>query len=123
MDESAAKPFQSLPSQPAFALIACQRTGTHLLREIVNSNPDIALVPEPFSVCPEAIYWHNFVRTLPDGDYPPQYPADAIALMDKYLLRLREDVAENDERYGGPKRASTAIGLDIKYNQLRCFGP
>jgi hypothetical protein len=106
-----------------FALIACQRSGTHLLREILNSNPCIALLAEPFSRQPQSVYWLNFVRTLPENQYPPLLPEDATALLDQYLQVIQRDVQENRCWYGGSKVPLKALGLDVKYNQLKCVTP
>jgi hypothetical protein len=107
----------------AFALIACQRSGTQLLREVINSNPQVALLAEPFSVYPRGVYWNNFVQRLPQGEYPPRLPVDAMALLDRYLEAIHDDIRDNDECYGGPKARDRAAGLDIKYNQLRYVRP
>ena len=111
------------PTVPLFALIACQRTGTQLLREILNSNPAIALLAEPFSASPELVYWQSFVRTLPTNAFPPQSAIDALALLDRYVALVRQSVDENCEWYGGPKTEWRAVGLDVKYNQLKCISP
>jgi hypothetical protein len=108
---------------PVFALVACQRTGTQVLREVLNTSPAVALLAEPFSVGPEPIYWQNFVRTLPSSDFPPQYASDALALLDRYVALIRQDVDKTYEWYGGPKSRLRAVGLDVKYNQLRCANP
>ncbi|MEX0641050.1 MAG: hypothetical protein WD468_00035 [Pirellulales bacterium] len=106
-----------------FALIACQRTGTHLLREILNSNPCIALLAEPFSRNPKPIYWLNYVQNLPEDQYPPLLPSDATILLDDYMQAIRKDVQVNRRWYGGTKFPLRALGLDVKYNQLKCFSP
>jgi len=113
-----------LPSTvPVFALVACQRTGTQLLREILNSSSAIALLAEPFSASPEPVYWQNFVRTLPSSEFPPQSAGDALALVDRYVALIRRDVDRTCEWYGGSKSQLRAVGLDVKYNQLRCANP
>jgi hypothetical protein len=106
-----------------FALVACQRSGSHLLREILNSNPAIALLSEPFSRDPEPANWHNFAATLPPHEYPPPLPADAAALLDRYVDLIQRDVDDNSDWYGGRKSSRRMIGLDVKYNQLRSIGP
>jgi hypothetical protein len=117
--------FVVVPRRPvqSFALIACQRSGTQLLREVLNTNPQVALLAEPFSIDPQPVYWNNFVRGLPAADYPPRLPADAMAVLDKYLAGIYADVSCNDDWYGGPKVAERAIGLDVKYNQIRFVRP
>ncbi len=106
-----------------FAVVGCQRTGTQLLREVLNSNNRLALVAEPFTPYPAPIFWHNCVRQLPPEKYPTQTVSDAQALLDRYMSVLHRDVYSNSESYGTPKRKLTALGLDVKYNQLRCAGP
>jgi LPS sulfotransferase NodH len=106
-----------------FALIACQRSGTHFLREILNSNPCIALLAEPFSRFNRSVYWHNYSRSLPEDQYPPQHMDAAMALVDRYMEAILDDVQENSVWYGGPKSPVKALGLDVKYNQLKCVTP
>jgi hypothetical protein len=125
---STAKPTTSdlhrpLACQSFFALIACQRSGTHLLREILNSNSGIALLAEPFTPYPKPVYWQNYVKTLPEHEYPPQTSDDAMLLLDQYLQWIQQDVHENSDWYWGPKPQLITIGLDVKYNQLQCVTP
>jgi hypothetical protein len=117
------KLFQPISDASTFALIACQRTGTHLLREILNTNPAIAVMAEVFSHFPRPVYWHNYVRTLPEGRYPAESPAEAMLLLDEYTKIIQQDVCEHSEWYGGPKPKLKCIGLDVKYNQLSCAAP
>ncbi len=104
-----------------FALIGCQRTGTHLLREIVNSNPHVALMVETFSLTPKRMYWCNFLRTLPKSRFPPLTPEIAMDVFDEHVRRIRRDVQIEPEWYGGSKPDLKALGLDVKYNQLKNF--
>jgi hypothetical protein len=107
----------------AFAVIACQRSGTHLLREILNSHPQLALLAEPFSPSPKPIYWTTYVRGLADDQYPPKLAADSMALLDQYIEVIHQDVDESPDWYGGEKSSSRFVGLDVKYNQLHCVRP
>ena len=102
-----------------FAFIGCQRSGTHLLREIINSSPYIALMVETFSPTRKSIYWCNYVHRLGKHEFPPLTPYAAMKVFDKYLRRIARDVHIEHEWYGGPKPRLKALGLDIKYNQLK----
>ncbi len=123
-DAAGVHDLAALPSTvPVFALVACQRTGTQVLREVLNTSPAVALLAEPFSVGPEPVYWQNFVRTLPASEFPPRSASDALAILDSYVALIRQDVGRNCEWYGGPKSQLRAIGLDVKYNQVKCANP
>jgi hypothetical protein len=102
-----------------FVLIACQRAGAHLFTEIVNSNPFVALAAEPFSPLPKPVSWANYVRTLPRKQYPPLLPDDAMTLLDEHMNLIHRDVYLDRDSYGGRKARLRALGLDVKYNQLR----
>jgi LPS sulfotransferase NodH len=117
-------PFASKPSllakpQSHFALIACQRSGTHLLREIISSSPYIALLKETFSPSPKSVYWCNFVHRLAKDQFPPVTPEAAMKVFDKHMRRIARDVHIEHEWYGGPKPCLKSLGLDIKYHQLK----
>jgi hypothetical protein len=103
-----------------FSLVACQRSGTHLLREMLNSSPWIALAAEPFSPGANPMLWQNYVRTLSPENYPPPTFIDARALLDRYMHLIENDIEQNSDWYGGPKPQLKAIGLDVKYDQLKC---
>ena len=47
-----------------FAVIGAQRTGTNLLREILNTNDQIAMLGEVLSPSPAPAHWDNFCRGL-----------------------------------------------------------
>jgi hypothetical protein len=68
-----------------FATIGCQRSGTHLFREIVNSNSHVALLSEPFSRYPKSVQWCHYVHGLAASQFPPLYPLDALLLLDEYM--------------------------------------
>jgi hypothetical protein len=91
------------------------------LREILNTNEHIAMLGEVFTPNPAPAHWDNFVRLLPPGTLPPANHADARQLLDRYFdfvnYRIRNHWA------GGAKSRSRAIGVDIKYNQLRRISP
>ena len=73
-----------------FALVGIQRSGTNLLREVLNTNPRIALLAEVLlshHALPTS--WHYFVRGLGTRSVPPSSESDAIVLryaMDFLLL-------------------------------------
>lgn len=48
-------------------------------------------------------------------------PEIAIEVFDEHMLRIRRDVQIEPEWYGGRKPDLKALGLDVKYNQLKCF--
>lgn len=103
-----------------FALVGSQRCGTNFLRELMNTNQQTVvhgeiLMPYPLPNC-----WHNYVRTMVNRAMPPVYAKDAIDLVDDYLVYLREDVKRG---YPGKLGVLSAVGLDIKYNQLRFIAP
>jgi hypothetical protein len=102
-----------------FALIACQRAGAHLFADIVNSHPCVAFFAEPFTRLPKWTHWCNYVRTLPPDRFPALFAKDAMDLLDQYVQAIRCDVDQDVEAYGGYKLPLRAIGLDVKYNQLR----
>lgn len=106
-----------------FALIACQRTGTQLLRQVLNTNPFVALLAEPFSVYPDPIPWCNFIRELPASEYPATNNEGAANHIDRYLRAVQHDTRCRPEVYGGYKSWLTVVGLDIKYNQLKSANP
>jgi hypothetical protein len=114
---------QPIKPDTVFAVIACQRNGTHLLRHILNSSPAIAVLGETLSHAEYFMCWHNFVRNLPDGYYPPHSRTQAMMLVDHYLHEIERDVARNSDCYGGQKPRLKWVGLDIKYEHIRCVEP
>lgn len=107
----------------AFAMIASQRSGTQLLREILNSNPHVAIIAEPYSPNAHPATWHKFIQTRPNDQVPSLAYGDTAALLDKYIQSVQHYVYDNNDRFGGPKKSQLLIGLDIKYNQIKCCGP
>jgi hypothetical protein len=100
-------------------MIASQRSGTHLLREIISSSPYVALLREAFSPSPKAVYWCNFVHRLAKDEFPALTPDVAMKVFDKHMRRIARDVSIEHEWYGGPKPCLKWLGLDIKYHQLK----
>src|SRR5438445_4112984 len=103
-----------------FVVVGAQRTGTNILREILNTNDEIAMLGEVFLASGAPAHWDNFLR-LRVGRFPPAKAADAEALLDEYFAfveyRIRRHWA------GNAKSECRAIGVDIKYDQLRRVTP
>ncbi len=78
---------------------------------------------ETFSLPPKPLYWHNYLRTLPKSQLPSHTPEIATDVLDKYLRLIRRDVQIEPEWYGGPKPDLKALGIDLKYDQLKCVAP
>jgi hypothetical protein len=104
-----------------FVVIGAQRTGTNLLREILNTNEQIAMLGEVFTPSPALAHWDNFYRSLAVPGVRPASYAEAESLLDQYF----EFVEYRIRNYwkGVAKRYSRAIGVDIKYSQLTAIAP
>ena len=98
-------------------VIGAQRTGTNILREILNTNEQIAMLGEVLSPSPAPAHWDNFCRTLANGSIPPASFSEAESLLDQYFEFVEYRIRNHWE--GNKKNCSRAIGVDIKYNQLR----
>lgn len=103
-----------------FVLIGSQRSGTNFLRELLNTNPPTVVHGEVLLPYPLPITWHNFVRNMAGPRVPPVTKADAVELLDEYLVF---SVADTRRGYVGKAGEIKAIGFDIKYNQLRFISP
>ncbi len=103
-----------------FLLVGSQRSGTNFFRELLNTNDQTVVHGEVLLPYPHPAQWPNYLRTMVSRAQPPISTADGIALVDDYLVFLREDT-----RRGWPSKASAlrAVGVDIKYNQLRFIAP
>jgi hypothetical protein len=104
-----------------FMVIGAQRTGTNLLREILNTNEQIAMLGEVLTPSTAPAHWDNFCRTLPVGSSYPTSFSEAESLLDRYFEFVRYRLRNHWE--GNKKNGSHAIGVDIKYNQLRRIAP
>jgi LPS sulfotransferase NodH len=104
-----------------FVVIGAQRTGTNILREILNTNPHIAMLGEVLSPSPAPSHWHNFCRGLPVRSALPASVGEAEALLDRYFQFVQHRIRYHWE--GNKKRRSRAFGVDIKYNQLGRMAP
>jgi LPS sulfotransferase NodH len=104
-----------------FVVIGAQRTGTNILREILNSNERIAMLGEVLSPSPAPAHWHNFCRRLPPARVLDASASNTEALLDQYFDFVRYRIRNHWE--GNRKSRSRAFGVDIKYNQLRRIAP
>ena len=114
------------PSPPAaqprlFVVIGAQRTGTNILREILNTNEQIAMLGEVLSPSPAPAHWDNFCRQLPAQSAIPATAGQAEALLDRYFDFVQYRIRNHWE--GNRKSRSEAFGVDIKYNQLGRIDP
>lgn len=101
-----------------FALIGSQRCGSNFMRELLGTNPQTIVHGEIFMPFPLPNCWHYFTKSVTYRSVPPMYAPDAMLLFDDYLVHLREDVKRG---YPGKGCDVRAVGLDIKYNQIRAF--
>jgi hypothetical protein len=104
-----------------FAVIGAQRTGTNILREVLNTNDQIAMLGEVLSPSPAPAHWENFCCGLPARSTQPESIAEAEQLLDRYFDFVRYRIHNHWE--GNRKSRSHAIGVDVKYNQLRLIAP
>jgi hypothetical protein len=104
-----------------FMVIGTQRTGTNILREILNSNEHIAMLGEVLTPSTAPAHWDNFCRALPFGNSYPRSFSEAETLLDRYFEFVRYRIRNHWE--GNKKNGSHAIGIDLKYNQLRRIAP
>ncbi len=104
-----------------FAVIGAQRTGTNILREILNTNDQIAMLGEVLSPSPAPAHWDNFCRDMPARITHPESAEEAKELLDRYFDFVRYRIRNHWE--GNRKSRGHAIGVDIKYNQLRLIAP
>lgn len=104
-----------------FVVIGAQRTGTNILREILNTNEEIAMLGEVLSPSPAPAHWDNFCRSLPVASIPAATYSEAEALLDQYFGFVRYRIRNHWE--GDKKHDSHVFGVDIKYNQLRRIEP
>jgi hypothetical protein len=104
-----------------FAVIGAQRTGTNILREILNTNDQIAMLGEVLSPSPAPAHWENFCRRMPARSTHPESVDQAKKLLDRYFDFVGYRIRNHWK--GNSKSRSHAIGVDIKYNQLRLIAP
>ena len=102
-----------------FVVIGAQRTGTNILREILNTNEQIAMLGEVLSPSPAPAHWDNFCRGLPVRSVLPASFGETESLLDQYFEFVRYRIRNHWE--GNKKSRSHAFGVDIKYNQLETY--
>jgi len=102
-------------------VVGVQRSGTNILREILNTNEHIAMLGEILSPNPAPSCWYNFIADLPPDVVPSKTPIDAELLLDRYLEFIESRI--RNHWVDGDKSGCYAIGVDIKYSQLRDIGP
>jgi len=104
-----------------FVVIGAQRTGTNILREILNTNEQIAMLGEVLSPSPAPAHWDNFRRGLPLRSVFPATVGEAESLLDEYFEFVQYRIRNHWEDH--KKNRSHAFGVDIKYNQLTGIEP
>jgi LPS sulfotransferase NodH len=104
-----------------FVVIGAQRTGTNLLREILNTHDKIAMLGEVLSPSDAPAHWDNFCRNLPPRAIHPTSVGQVAALLDQYFAFVRYRIRNHWE--DNKKSSCAAFGVDIKYNQLRAITP
>jgi hypothetical protein len=104
-----------------FAVIGTQRTGTNLLREILNTNERIAMLGEVLMPSQAPAHWDNFCRNLPAYGVMPASRGEAESLLDQYFEFVEYRIRNHWE--GNKKSSINAFGVDIKYNQLNRIAP
>ena len=104
-----------------FVVIGTQRTGTNILREILNSNQQIAMLGEVLARSPAPAHWDNFCRNLPPTSVPGNTYSETESLLDQYFAFVRYRIRKHWA--GNKKRHSNVVGVDIKYNQLGLIAP
>jgi LPS sulfotransferase NodH len=105
----------------SFVVVGAQRTGTNLLRETLNTNKEIAMLGEVLTPSPAPAHWDNFCRNLPRRSVLPATRSETESLLDEYFEFVQYRIRNHWE--GNKKHDSHAIGVDIKYNQLRQIAP
>lgn len=118
--DSTATANRQLDGASFFLLVGSQRSGTNFLRELLVTHPAAVVNGEVFFPYPLPNCYHNFVRTMVHRAMPPLFYEDAIAVLDDYTVFLREDCKRSFPDKAG---RTQAIGLDVKYNQMRFVTP
>jgi LPS sulfotransferase NodH len=104
-----------------FVVVGAQRTGTNLLREILNTNPELAMLGEVFTPNPAPAHWGNFAGMLSPAELQLATASQANALLDRYFDFVEYRIRNHWQ--GGDKSRVRAFGIDVKYNQLRSVAP
>jgi hypothetical protein len=104
-----------------FVVIGAQRTGTNLLREIINTNEQLAMLAEVMTPNAAPAHFDNYLRTLPAGTALSDTVSNTKSLLDNYFDYVYYRIS--NFWIDGDKSRVEAIGVDIKYNQLRAVAP
>ncbi len=104
-----------------FVVIGAQRTGTNLLREILNTNGQLAMLAEVMTPNPAPAHFDNYLRTLAPGAAATDTASNTKSLLDSYFDYVYYRIS--NFWIDGDKSRVKAIGVDIKYNQLRTVTP
>jgi len=104
-----------------FVVIGARRTGTNILREVLNTNHEIAMLGEVFTPSPSPAHWANFLDRQTLRKFPPSNSAEAASLLDEYFHFVEYRIRNHWQR--NSKAASHALGFDIKYDDLRQITP
>jgi hypothetical protein len=104
-----------------FVVIGAQRTGTNLLREMLNTNEHLAMLAEVMTPNPAPAHFDNYLRTLPAGATTTDTVSNTKSLLDSYFDYVFYRIG--NFWIDGDKDRVKAIGVDIKYNQLRTVTP
>jgi LPS sulfotransferase NodH len=104
-----------------FVVIGARRTGTNLLREILNTNAGVAMLGEIFTPAAAPAHWPNFISSRRNLRLPPT-DADRAAQLIRDYFRFIEFRIRNYWQ-ASKKAHSHALGFDIKYDQLREIQP
>jgi hypothetical protein len=104
-----------------FAVVGAQRTGTNILREILNTNEQIAMLGEVLMPSPAPAHWDNFCHALPDCRPQPANYCEGESLLDQYFEFVEYRIRNHWE--GNKKSGCRALGVDIKYDQLTRIAP
>ena len=103
-------PLEYRRMRPTF-IVGGQRTGTTVLRETLNTHPDIVLLGELFTRGSHAEAFETYVAAR--GLQRPAHYAEAESQLWDYLRHLRAQAPESVK----------VFGFDIKYSQLRTLSP
>jgi LPS sulfotransferase NodH len=108
----------SLPQRRLFFVVGVQRTGTTLLREILNSHGMLMMMAEVLLPYPDSCHWDHFAATVPSSMLKIKDEKEGFALLDRYFHYIHADMTA---RWKEPhKTHAVAFGVDIKCEQL-CF--
>ena len=79
------------------------------------------MLGEVLTPSPAPAHWDNFCRNLPRRSVLPATRSETESLLDQYFAFVQYRIRNHWE--GNKKRDSHAVGVDIKYNQLRQIAP